>query len=246
MDLQLSARTVLVMGGSNGIGKGIARVFAKEGARVIICARNGDKLAATAKEIGAAAFFTCDLSQPGAGTRAVREGAQKLGASIDILITNMGGPPKGAFMDLDAAAWTQGFQGLWLSAVEAIREALPAMKEKNFGRVLLVTSSSAREPIQNLTVSNGLRAGLAGLTKSISSEVAAHGITVNGILPGYVQTERLAELGHSQEALLAQITAGRLAAPEELGALAAFLSSSQAGYITGQSILIDGGRCRSF
>lgn len=246
MDLQLSSRTALVLGGSSGIGKGIARVLAQEGARVAICARHPEKLAAAAREIGAQASFVSDLSQPGAGAAAVREAATKLGAPIDILITNTGGPPKGSFMDLDAAAWTQGFQGLWLSAVEAIREAIPAMKKNGFGRVLLVTSSSAREPIPNLTVSNGLRAGLAGLTKSISMEVAQYGITLNGILPGYVQTERLAELGHSTDSIIQQIPAGRLAQPEELGALAAFLASPQAAYITGQSILIDGGRCKSF
>jgi 3-oxoacyl-[acyl-carrier protein] reductase len=246
MDLQLSSRTALIMGGSSGIGQGIAQVLAQEGAKVAICARNPQKLEQAAREIGAAAYFECDLSKPGAGTSAVREAARKLGAPIDILVTNNGGPPKGSFLELDAAAWTLGFQGLWLSAVEAIREALPAMKKNGFGRVLLVTSSSAREPIPNLTVSNGFRAGLAGLTKSISTEVAPFGITVNGILPGYVETERLAELGHSMASIVQQIPTGRLGQPQELGALAAFLASPLAAYINGQSILIDGGRCKSY
>lgn len=246
MNLELQGKTALVMGGSSGIGKGIAQVLVQEGARVILCARNESKLAAAAREMGAAGFFTCDLSIPGAGALAVQTATQTLGAAVDILVTNNGGPPKGSFLELDRQAWTTGFQGLWLSAVEAIREAIPAMQKNRYGRVLLVTSSSAREPIQNLTVSNGFRAGLAGLTKSIANEVAEHGITVNGILPGYVQTERLAELGHSTDTIVKQIPAGRLGQPEELGALAAFLASPRAAYITGQSILIDGGRCRSF
>ncbi|MEK7704751.1 MAG: SDR family oxidoreductase [Myxococcota bacterium] len=246
MDLQLNSRTALVFGGSSGIGRGIAQVLAREGARVAICARDAGRLVATASAIGASASVTCDLSQPGAAVAAVHEATQNLRAPIDILVTNTGGPPKGGFMELDTAAWTTGFQSLWLGAIEAMREVLPSMKARQFGRILLVSSSAAREPIASLTVSNGLRAGLAGLTKSLSSEVAAFGITVNGILPGFIDTPRLAELGHARDTLTAQIPAGRLGRPDEVGVLAAFLASPAAGYITGQSIVIDGGRCRSF
>lgn len=239
MDLGLRGKRALVMGGSSGLGKAIARTLRDEGATVAICARGLERLEATARELEAAAL-PCDLSEPGAGERVVRAAIEALGG-LDILVCNTGGPPTGAFESLSSAQWQAGFNGLFMSAVEAMRAALPGMRAGGYGRLLLVTSVAAKEPLANLTISNALRAGLLGLVNSVSREVAAAGITVNALLPGYTKTERLAELGSSDEQFASQIPAGRLGRPEELAALTAFLASERAGYLTGQAIACDGG-----
>ncbi len=243
MDLGLTGKRALVMGGSTGLGKAIARALAAEGAQVALCARGRERLEAAARELGAVPLV-CDLSKPGAGAAVVKQAIERLGG-LDILVCNTGGPPTGAFESLSAEQWQTGFQGLFLSAAEAMRAALPAMRAQGFGRILLVTSVAAREPIANLTVSNALRAGLLGLVNTVSREVAAAGVTVNALLPGYTKTERLEELGVTDEQLASQIPAGRLAKPEELGALVAFLASEPAAYVTGQAIACDGGYLRS-
>lgn len=243
MDLQLKNKKVLVMGASTGIGRSIAEVFVQEGAEVAICSRSLDKLQATAKEIGAKHVLTCDLTKAGEA-KAVVEKAIKAMGGVDILVTNTGGPNKGNFADVTDSQWQEDFQSLWMSVVESLKVALPKMKENNFGRVLLVTSLAAKEPLNGLTTSNGLRAGLAGLSKSISTEYAPFGITVNLLLPGYTATDRLKELKLTDERVKQMVPAGRLGDPRELADLAAFLASPRAGYITGQSILIDGGVTR--
>jgi 3-oxoacyl-[acyl-carrier protein] reductase len=175
----------------------------------------------------------------------VEQVIQSLGG-VDVLVVNTGGPPKGSLMELTDAQWQEGFQSLWMGAVEAIRAVVPGMKERRWGRIILITSSSAREPMPGLTISSGMRAGLMGLTKIFSSEVAEHGITLNAVLPGYHATERLKELGIPEDRIASQIPARRLGRPEELGALVSFLASEQAAYITGQSIVADGGWMRGF
>jgi len=244
MDLGLKDKRALVMGSSTGIGRGIAEALAAEGARVALCARNCDALEKAAAAIPNAAAFPCDLSHPGAAAELVRSVAAKFGG-LDILVTNTGGPPKGDFEQVTTEQWQAGFQGLFLSAVESIRAALPGMKEQRWGRIVMVTSLSAKEPIAGLTVSNAIRAGLAGLANSISREVAAHGVTINILMPGYTDTERLKELGADLNNLAESIPARRLGRPDELGALAAFLASEKAAYITGQAIAVDGGRLLS-
>ncbi|GAB4320999.1 MAG: SDR family oxidoreductase [Candidatus Sumerlaeia bacterium] len=239
MELGLKGRRALVLAASAGLGRGIAAALAGEGARVAIAARREEPLRRSAEQIGAVPLIG-DLSRSGEGRRLVEAAAAALGG-VDILVTNAGGPPRGAFEDLNTGHWLEGFQGLFLSAVEAVAAALPPMKERRWGRLLLVTSVAAREPIPGLTVSSALRAGLLALMKSLSRETAPFGVTVNALMPGYTQTERLAELGVGIEALAAQIPAGRLGRTEELGALAAFLASEQAAYITGQAIACDGG-----
>lgn len=243
MELGLTGKRALVMGASSGLGKAIAVELVREGARVAICARGVTKLQAIADEIGAEAAIAGDLSAPGAGGQTVRTAAEHLGG-LDILVTNTGGPPTGSFLDLSAEQWQKGFEGLWQSATDAMRAAIPGMRANGWGRILLVTSVAAREPIANLTVSNALRAGLLGLANTLSREVAPMGITVNALLPGYTKTERLAELGVSDEQMAGQIPAGRLGRPEELAALATFLASDRAAYITGQAIACDGGWMR--
>ncbi len=245
MDLQLKGKKVLVMGSSTGIGKAIAKAFLAEGAEVAICARTLSKLEQTAHEIGTKHFFTCDLTQAHQAELAVEKAIEVLGG-IDILVTNTGGPRKNNFADVPDNQWHEDFQSLWMSVVESLKVALPHMKDNNFGRVLLVTSLAAKEPLPGLTTSNGLRAGLAGLCKSIANEYAAHGITLNLLLPGYTDTDRLRELNLSDERVKQLVPAGRLGHPEELADLAVFLASPKAAYITGQSIAIDGGALKGY
>jgi 3-oxoacyl-[acyl-carrier protein] reductase len=214
-----------------------------EGAKVVLCARNEVRLNQVKKEIGAHGAYACDLSQPGTGKTLVQKVLNEFGR-LDILVTNTGGPPKGNFMDLDSNQWQAGFQGLFLSVTESMEAAIPIMKKNKWGRILLVTSVAAKEAMPKLTVSNGLRAGLLGLVKTVSNEVAADGITINSILPGYTDTERLRDLGIPAEKINAQVPAGRMGKSSELGSLAAFLASDHAAYITGQAIAVDGGYLR--
>jgi 3-oxoacyl-[acyl-carrier protein] reductase len=240
MDLKLRGKKVLVMGSSTGLGKAIAKSFIAEGADVALCSRSADRLEKAAHELGCNYFFPCDLSKPGQAKEVVEKTIKHLGG-IDILVTNTGGPKKGNFADVTELQWQEDFQSLWMSVVEALKVALPHMKQNHFGRVLLVTSLAAKEPIAGLTTSNGLRAGLSGLIKSIANEYAPFGITLNLLLPGYTDTERLRELNLTEEKIKQLIPAGRLGNPQELADLAVFLASPLSAYTTGQSIAIDGG-----
>ena len=240
MDLKLKGKTALVMGSSQGIGKAIAESLIQEGAKVALCSRSEESLKKTQAEIGAETYFACDLSKPGE-SRAVTQKAIEAFGNLDILITNTGGPAKGSFIDISEEQWLTDYQSLWMSAVESFRVALPVMKKNGFGRIIMITSLAAKEPIAGLTTSNALRAGLEGMAKNISNEYAADGITVNLILPGYTDTERLRELNLSDDKVKQIVPAGRLGKPSELGDLAAFLASERAGYINAQNIVIDGG-----
>ena len=243
MNLGLEGRRALVMGGSRGLGKAIAQALVAEGARVAICARNAERLGATAVQLGVEGIV-CDLSAPGAAAALIRETEKRTGP-LDVLVVNTGGPPPGLFVDLSDAAWRAAFEGLWMSGVGAIRSALPGMRARRWGRVILITSIAAREPVANLMLSNSLRAGLHGLVNALSREVSADQVTVNALMPGYTLTERLEELQLDVTKLAAQIPAGRLARPQELAAVAAFLASDPAGYVTGQAIACDGGLLQS-
>ncbi|GLS86207.1 oxidoreductase [Cypionkella aquatica] len=240
MDLQLSGKTAVVFGGSRGLGRAIAAELVQEGVKVVIIARDADRVQRTATEIGCLGL-PGDLSAPGAGTALMHQAAGLLGRMPDILVTNTGGPPTGSFAATNATAWQTGFQGLWLSAVDAIQAALPAMQANRWGRILAVTSVAAKEPQPGLVISNALRAGLLGMVNTLSREVAADGITVNALLPGYTNTDRMAELGVDNASMGPKIPAGRLGEPAEFAALAAFLASGRASYITGQAIAVDGG-----
>ncbi len=246
MDLGLRGKTALVQGASAGIGHAIAGALSCEGMRVAICSRDEARIRKAVTQVAASAAFACDLSRPGGGKESVERAARELGGPIDVLVINTGGPPRGPFQTITAAQWQEGFAGLWMSAVESMNAALPAMRARRWGRILLVTSAAAREPMDGLTVSNGLRAGLLGLVHSIAREVAVDGVTINALLPGYTDTERLRELGIPAEKIVAQIPAGRLGKPEELGALAAFLASGPAAYVTGQAIVCDGGYLKGY
>lgn len=244
MDLGLRGRRALVLGASSGLGRAIAETLVQEGARVAICSRDEGRINATAKDIGAAEAFAGDTAKPGETKRLVDRAIEAFGG-VDVFVHNTGGPPKGSVTEITREQWLEGFQSLWLSAVEGMNAALPGMRQEKFGRIVLVTSAAAKEAMPLLTVSNGLRAGLLGLTKSVSNEFAGDGVTINAVLPGYHATERLKELNIPEEKITSQIPARRLGKPEELGALVAFLASVPAAYITGQAILIDGGWSRS-
>ena len=243
MDLGLRARRALVMGGSSGLGKAIAQALILEGARVAICARGAERLAATAAAIGAEGIVA-DVTKPGAAAAVVAEAESRLGP-LDVLVVNTGGPPPGKFAELSDDSWRVAFDALWMSSVGAMRAALPGMRARRWGRVVLVTSIAAREPVANLLLSNSLRAGLHGLVNALSKEVAADGVTVNALMPGYTVTERLEELRLDEAALTAQIPARRLGRSQDFGAVAAFLCSEQANYITGQALACDGGLLQS-
>ena len=243
MDLGISGKRALVMGGSRGLGRACAEAFIAEGAVTAICARDKQRLDRAAQEIGAQAF-PADLSKSGVAAQLVNDVIARLGG-LDILVANTGGPPARTFDKTSDRDWRDAFESLWMSSVAAIRAALPGMRERKWGRILLITSIAAREPVPNLMLSNALRAGLHGLVNTLSKECAAGGITVNALMPGYTLTERLVELGVKEAETAARIPAGRMGRPAEFGALAAFLASDQAGYITGQAVACDGGLLQS-
>jgi len=227
------------MGASKGLGFAVAKELAAEGVKVAICARDEARLRGAAEKLGATAL-PGDLKRPGEGRRLVEQAAAALG-TVDILVVNTGGPPTMPFESIAPEDWRNAFDGLFMSATDAIRAAIPAMRERHWGRILLVTSIAAREPIDNFTISNALRAGLHGLTKTLSREFAAAGITVNALMPGYTMTERLSEAKLDLEKVAGMIPMRRIGRPEEFAALATFLASDRAGYITGQAVACDGG-----
>jgi 3-oxoacyl-[acyl-carrier protein] reductase len=240
MDLNLQRKRVLIQGSSSGLGFAIAQAYAKEGARVAICSRSEERIRTAAEQIPGAAPFVADLDQRGAGLKLVKDVVAALGG-IDVLVTNTGGPPKGNFADLSLDDWQKAFERLYMSAIESIREALPHMKSQKWGRIILSVSSSAKQPISGLTLSNAIRSGLLGLMKTLSLEVASFGVTVNAMLPGFIRTQRLKELGIDEKEAIRDIPIGRFGEPKEYAALALFLGSEQASYITGQAIACDGG-----
>lgn len=240
MNLNLKNKKALVFGSSQGIGYSIAKSLIDEGATVTIASRSRDKIDNAKNELNADHAIVTDLTKPGEAKKSINQ-AVKLMDGLDILILNTGGPEKNNFEDVTLDQWNVDFQNLWLSTTEAIKIALPQMKNNRWGRIVLVSSIAAREPLAGLTTSNGFRAGLAGLFKSISSEVAQFGITLNIACPGYTNTERIQALNLNEETIKQLVPAGRLGEPNEIADLICFLSSEKAAYITGQQIAVDGG-----
>lgn len=257
MDLGLKDRVAIVAAASQGLGKACARELAREGARVVICARHADPLAATAAEIQAetgaeVTWLAVDLTDPAQIRHLADETLRRYGR-IDVLVTNNGGPPAGYFDEFDDEAWFKAHQLTLMSAVRLIRAVLPAMRAQGWGRIVNITSVSVKQPLDNLLLSNVYRPGVVGLAKTLSAQVAAEGITINNVAPGYTRTDRVLELAEARAAkegkavdeVLAGITAGfptqRMGEPEELAALVAFLASERASYITGATIQVDGG-----
>ncbi|MBA3656486.1 MAG: SDR family oxidoreductase [Gemmatimonadaceae bacterium] len=261
MDLGLKGKVALVAAASKGLGRAVAEELAAEGCKVVICARDSAVLDQTAKEISAQHSaqvlpVMADVSES-AGIRAVFATAIAKFGAIDIVVTNAGGPPSGKFEDIALEEWERAFHLTLMSAVELVYLALPAMKERKWGRILNITSIAAKQPVDNLILSNSLRAAVTGFARTLANEVAPFGVTVNNLLPGYTLTDRVEQLTRASaskegvevsEVLArweAQIPMKRLGEPREFAALAAFLASERASYITGQSIGIDGGWIRS-
>jgi 3-oxoacyl-[acyl-carrier protein] reductase len=248
MDLGIQNKVALVLASSKGLGKAVALELAKEGARVIICGTDVQALAATEAEIQAIApgkvvSFVCDLTDEKQRKQLVEQSIAAFG-NIEILVTNTGGPAAGGFEQFNLEEWKQLYNLLFLSAVDIIKQVLPGMKEKKHGRILTITSITVKQPVDNLISSNAVRTSLLGLVKSLSNEVAAYGITVNNLLPGYTQTNRLKHLIEKNPAVnqvKETIPMKRFGTPEEFAAAAAFLVSERASYITGQSLAVDGG-----
>lgn len=249
MDLEIAGRVALVMGASRGIGRGIAEALAEEGARVAIASRSLDRLEQAAAEIGGeVSAFEVDTGDLDLVAELAGKVTERLGP-VEILVTNTGGPPLGGAVDAGVDEWRAAYENLILAPRVLIEAVLPGMRERGWGRIANVGSSSTREPIAGLTLSNAHRPGLIGFLKTLAREVAADGITVNDIATGRFATDRLAsnwggweemEVGATKD-----IPAARLGRPREYGDLVAFLCSERAGYITGSSIAIDGGLLRS-
>ena len=260
MNLGLDGRIALVCGSSRGLGRAVAGELAAEGTTVALCARNAEDLERARGEIEQATgrpvlAVAADLAVPGEPTRVVQECIARLGR-VDILVANGGGPPTGDFAALRPVDWENATAMLLSSVVELVAAALPGMTSRRWGRILVVTSIAAKQPVQNLMLSNALRPAVSGLAHALAGEVARDGITVNTILPGFTNTERMVELGEAgaraagldpaevRARTEAEIPLGRFAEPEEFAALAAFLVSARASYITGGAFAVDGGWLR--
>jgi 3-oxoacyl-[acyl-carrier protein] reductase len=260
MFLGLRGKTAIVAAASKGLGLAVAQELAIEGATLVICARGEEALKAArdriAKETGATVYaVAADLSRFEDVKRVTTNALKKLGR-VDILVNNAGGPPAGPYEQHDWSTW-QGAVDLTLrSTVEMTRAVLPGMKERRWGRILNVTSMAAKQPVENLILSNSIRAAVHGFARTLANEVAEYGITVNNLLPGYTRTERVESLAMSNakkegvDALTVlkrferDVPMKRLGEPAEFAALAAFLASERASYITAQSIAVDGGWIR--
>jgi 3-oxoacyl-[acyl-carrier protein] reductase len=247
MDLGIEGKVALVTGGSRGIGRAIAAELAREGARVAISSRSPQAIEATAAEIGARPFVfdSADVAEAGALVAAVGD---VLGP-IELLVVNTGVPPAGDATDFTEAQWEIAYRSLVLSPMALVKAVLPGMREAGFGRIVNVSSSAVREVIDGLMLSNAHRAAVLAAWKTLARQLAGDGITLNTVLPGRIATDRLASLYGSldaaEEAAQRDIPAGRLGRPEEMAAAAAFLCSQQAAYVTGVSLLVDGGAGRA-
>ncbi len=244
MDLRLAGRTAIVCGGSAGIGLGIAEALAEEGANLVLFARRPDVLQREAERLGAVAV-PGDVTVADDLDRLVRTAVDSFGG-VDIVINNSGGPPRTSALALDEHNVREAVELMLVSAVRLTSLCLPYLEESPCGRIVNVTSSTVREPVENLALSNAVRPGVVGWAKTLARELGPAGITVNSIAPGRVDTERLREVypDGPTEADLAAIPLRRLGTPREIGDLVAFLCSDRAAYITGTVILVDGGLAR--
>jgi 3-oxoacyl-[acyl-carrier protein] reductase len=253
MDLGIAGRRALVCAASKGLGRGCAEALAREGVEITIVARGEDALRATADAISAqtgrpVAWIAADIT-----TDEGRAAALARCPEPDILVNNAGGPPPGSFRDWERAAWLAALTANMLTPIELIKATVDGMIARRFGRIVNITSSAVKAPIDVLGLSNGARSGLTGFVAGIARQVARHNVTINNLLPGPFETDRLrtmykaraASAGQTYEDAIAAARnanpAGRLGTPEEFGAVCAFLCSAHAGYIVGQNLLLDGG-----
>ncbi|WP_028783847.1 SDR family oxidoreductase [Thalassobacillus devorans] len=260
MDLNLEGKVALVVASSQGLGKAIAAQLAKEGTNVMLTSRNEDKLQNVRDELqgigkGKVSYFPADIKNAGDITSLVTKTKEEFG-KIDILINNAGGPPGGTFEKFSDEEWQHAFELNLLSYIRIIREVLPDMKE-NGGRIINIASSSIKQPIPGLILSNTFRLGIVGLAKSLAEELAPHNILVNTVAPGRIATDRVAHLDQMkaekqgvakediEEASKKNIPLGRYGKPEEFAKVVTFLVSDASTYMTGSSFVVDGGMVKS-
>ncbi|MDU5145126.1 MAG: SDR family oxidoreductase [Paenibacillus dendritiformis] len=261
MDLQLQDKTAIVLASSKGLGLAAASALAAEGARVTLVGRREETVRAAAGQIEARTgsrplAVVADITRPQDIERIVAVTGERHG-TIDILVNNCGGPAPGTFDEIDDAAWQHGFELTLLSYIRSIRAVLPYMRAQKFGRIVNVTSSAHKEPIENLVVSSTLRVGVLGLAKTLAPDLAGDNILINTVGPGRFATDRVLQLdelaaearqveaGQIAEEQRRRIPIGRYGSPEEMGRLIAFLASPANSYMTGQALLADGGAVRS-
>ena len=260
MDLGLKDRVALVCGASKGLGRAVALGLAREGARLAVCSRSEENIRSAAKVIQAETGtevvpLQADLSSAAEARSFFHQALAHYGR-VDILVNNAGGPPSLPFMEISDAHWEEAFQLTLMSAAILMKEAIPKMQEKKYGRIINLTSVAVKQPIPALILSNALRTGLVGLSKSLAAIYGPDNILINNVCPGYTLTERVRELSEvlarrqnsTPEKVIqgwaAEIPLGRLGRPEELADLVVFLASERAGYITGATIQVDGGYFR--
>lgn len=248
MDLGLKNKVAFVAASSQGLGKSVALELAREGAHVVINGRNEELLSKTEQEINAAGNGTVlaligDLSIAEDRNRMMNEVLSRY-KHIDILVTNTGGPPSGKFENLSQEDWDSTYQLLLASAVSLIKGFLPSMKTQPWGRIISITSQAVKQPVENLILSNSVRASVVGLMKTLASELGEYNITVNNVMPGYTKTNRLKTLIDKNPSFadaVNEIPLKRFGNPEEFAAAVTFLASERASYITGTSLAVDGG-----
>jgi 3-oxoacyl-[acyl-carrier protein] reductase len=260
MDLRLTGKSALVLGASKGLGRAVAATLNAEGAHVTIAGRDPSALEEAARAMAhpdKVSLLRIDLSQPQSVADAIGELGERGSTAIDILVNNGGGPPPGSVLDVQAEQWLQYFSAMVASTFTLTNHLVPAMRARRWGRVVNIVSSGVVQPIPNLGISNALRASIVGYAKTLAAEVAGDGVTVNSVLPGRIETDRLKQLdaaaaertGQDVEAVMktshAQIPMGRYGRPQEFASVVAFLASDLAGYVTGSSVRVDGGMIRS-
>ena len=261
MDIGLKDKTVLITASSTGIGKAVAEIFAQEGCKIAISSRSKDNLLSAAGELKEKyavepLWSVCDLNKQKDIENTFAAVTRQFG-TVDILVNNCGGPAPGLVQQLEEEDWNFAYEQILLSVVRFSKLVLPGMMANNWGRIINLTSITVKQPIDNLVLSNSLRAGVTGFTKSLSNEVAKFNITVNNVAPGMTLTRRLYELavveakekGKSHEEILVEmakrVPLNRLARPEEIASVVVFLASKQASYVTGNTIQVDGGYVKS-
>lgn len=256
MDTGLKGRTAVVPGASSGLGLAVARSLAAEGANVVLGGRRGELVREEAAKLPSAVGVEVDITDPAAADALVGAAIERFGP-VDVLVLNGGGPPPGAAVDFTPEQLTDAVNLLVAPHQRLVRAVLPGMRERGFGRIVAIGSSGVQSPIERLVASNAGRAALAGYLKTLASEVAADGVTVNMVLPGRIATDRVGVLDRAnaertgkteeevREAAMAAIPAKRYGTPEEFAAVVTFLASTAASYVTGEQVRCDGGLVRT-